>query len=184
MSTVTQPGSSYGTPINARHHNMTRSAAARKRETGAEPSRRSATPTPASHQAPAPHARRAGFVLIADDTLDTRELYAFYLRHVGYRVELASDGAVAVDMAIQLGPDVIVMDLSMPVLDGVAAIRRLKAHPSTHGIPVILLTGYPQQAIERGALEAGADQFLTKPCLPEDLEGHVRRTLEAKRRDI
>ena len=72
-----------------------------------------------------------------------------------------------------MNPDVIVMDLAMPKMDGISATRRLKAHRRTRHIPVILLTGYPYQAIERGALEAGVAVFLTKPCLPEDLERHV-----------
>jgi two-component system cell cycle response regulator DivK len=120
-------------------------------------------------------ARGAGLVLIADDTRDARELYGLYLTHQGFSVELAADGVAAVDAAIRLRPDVIVMDLSMPTLDGIAATQRLKAHPRTQSIPVILLTGYPYKAIQRGALEGGVEVFLTKPCLPEDLESHVRR---------
>jgi CheY-like chemotaxis protein len=127
-----------------------------------------------------PSARRAGLVLIADDTRDARELYGLYLSHQGFSVELASDGAAAVDAAIKLRPDVIVMDLSMPILDGIAATERLKANPRTRHIPVILLTGYPYKAIQQGALEGGVDVFLTKPCLPEDLEGHVRRLLSGR----
>jgi len=67
------------------------------------------------------------------------------------------------------------MDLTMPHLDGITAMQRIRKHPRTRNTPVILLTGHPQKAIERGALEAGVDVFLTKPCLPEDLETHVRR---------
>lgn len=121
-------------------------------------------------------------MLIADDTRDARELYGLCLSHHGFSVELASDGVAAVDVAIQLQPDVIVMDLSMPNLDGITATQRLKAHPRTRNIPVILLTGYPYKAIQQGALEGGVDVFLTKPCLPEDLETHVRLLLEARGR--
>ena len=127
-----------------------------------------------------PRARRAGLVLIADDTRDARELYGLYLSHQGFSIELASDGLNAVDLAIKLRPDVIVMDLSMPGLDGITATQRLKAHPRTRHIPIILLTGYAYKAIAHGALEGGVDVFLTKPCLPEDLEVHVRRLLEGK----
>lgn len=161
---------------------MTESAAARKRDDDDRapkplpPSRLNHAALP--HKRPQPDARRASLVLIADDTRDARELYGLYLSHQGFRVELAPDGAVAVDTAIKLQPDVIVMDLSMPVLDGIAATQRLKAHPRTRSIPVILLTGYPYKAIAGGALGSGVDVFLTKPCLPEDLEGHVRRLLD------
>jgi CheY-like chemotaxis protein len=127
---------------------------------------------------PLPRARRGSLVLIADDTPDVRELYGLHLSHVGFSVELAADGFAAVDAAIRLRPDVIVMDLSMPGLDGIAATQHLKSHRHTRHIPVILLTGYPYRAIQQRALERGVDVFLTKPCLPEDLEGHVRRVLQ------
>lgn len=121
--------------------------------------------------------RGVGLVLIADDTPDTRELYGLYLNHVGYAVELVGDGLAAVDRATALRPDVIVMDLAMPGLDGITATQRLKGHRRTQAIPVILLTGYPYKAIQRGALENGVDVLLTKPCLPEDLEQRIRQLL-------
>jgi CheY-like chemotaxis protein len=130
-------------------------------------------------EGPSPR-ERAALVLVVDDTQDSRELYGLYLSYRGFRVELAADGQVAVNAAITLQPDVIVMDLSMPTLDGVAATRHLKMDPGTRHIPIIMLTGYPFQAIQRGALEAGVDVFLTKPCLPEDLESHIRTVLEAR----
>jgi two-component system cell cycle response regulator DivK len=126
-------------------------------------------------------ARRAGVVLIVDDSRDVREMYATYLRHSGFSTHTAPDGRAAVDIAVQIKPDVIIMDLSMPEVDGITATQRIRRHPRTRNIPVILLTGYPQKAIQRGALEAGVNVFLTKPCLPEDIELHVRRLLESKR---
>jgi two-component system, cell cycle response regulator DivK len=124
---------------------------------------------------PRPRApRQAPLILIADDTTDVRSLYAEYFSARGFRVVTAHDGATAVDVALQLLPDVIVMDLAMPQIDGVTAIRRIRAAERDRPACVILLTGYPGKAVERGALEAGADRFLTKPCLPEDLERHVR----------
>jgi CheY-like chemotaxis protein len=108
---------------------------------------------------PRSRARRAGLVLIADDTRDARELYGLYLSHQGFSIELASDGLGAVDLAIKLRPDVVVMDLTMPGIDGITATQRLKAHPRTRHIPVILLTGYPYKAIAHGALEGGVDMF-------------------------
>jgi CheY-like chemotaxis protein len=121
-----------------------------------------------------PGARGAGFVLIVDDAADTRELYATYLDSRGFSALTAPDGEVAIEMARRLRPDVIVMDLAMPRLNGIKATERLKRDPHTRRIPVIILTGYPYHAIQQGALEAGAEVFLTKPCLPEDLETHVR----------
>jgi two-component system cell cycle response regulator DivK len=113
-------------------------------------------------------------VLIVDDTPDVREMYGEYLTARGFRVATARDGEAGIATATQSRPDVIVMDLSMPRISGITAIRRLKADARTRDVPVILLTGYPYKAIEEGALEAGADAFMTKPCLPEDLERQVR----------
>jgi CheY-like chemotaxis protein len=93
---------------------------------------------------------------------------------------MAPDGEAAVQIALAQRPDVIVMDLAMPRLNGISAVHRLKQEPRTHNIPVIILTGYAFRAIQHGALEAGADVFLTKPCLPEDLERHVQSLLSRR----
>ncbi|HET7342435.1 MAG TPA: response regulator [Methylomirabilota bacterium] len=122
-----------------------------------------------------PH--RRALILIVDDIGDVRELYAQYFNALGYRVVTAHDGATGFSAALLHRPDVIVMDLAMPRVDGVTAIKNLKAEPRTRKMPVILLTGYAHRAIEQGGLEAGAAVFLTKPCLPEDLEQHVRSLL-------
>ena len=124
-----------------------------------------------------PRTRGAGLVLIVDDSEDTRRIYSEYLNFRGFWTVTAPDGEVSIPMAHNLKPDVIVMDLAMPRLDGVGAIRRLKQSPSTSRIPVILLTGHAMRAIQQGAMEAGAEVFLTKPCLPEDLEDNVRRVI-------
>jgi len=115
-----------------------------------------------------------------DDTADVREMYGDYLTAHGFRVSTAPDGERGIARATHQRPDVIVMDLSMPKIDGITAIKYLKSDPRTRDVPVILLTGYPFKAIEQGALEAGADVFLTKPCLPEDLEAHVERLVRKR----
>ena len=133
--------------------------------------------TPMSPSHPHTRARRLGVVLIVDDTADTRDLYSLYFRSLGFTVITAPDGVAALDAAATQHPDVVVMDLSMPRMDGVTAIRRMRQDPRSQDIPVILLTGYPERAIGYGALEAGAAALLTKPCLPEELATHVRRLL-------
>lgn len=125
--------------------------------------------------------RSAGLVLIADDTFDTRELYDLYLRQCGFAVQTVTDGEAAVQMAWESRPDVIVLDLSMPRVDGITATRRIKEHPRTRHIPVIVVTGFPHQEAQREALAAGADVFLRKPCLPEDLGQHVQRLIDRSR---
>jgi two-component system, cell cycle response regulator DivK len=130
-----------------------------------------------SHRSRPPQRSRKNVVLIVDDVQDTREMYAAYFESRSFRPITARDGEQAVAVATSLRPHVIIMDLAMPWLDGIGSIRRLKQNPRTRVIPVILLTGYPDKAVRDGALEAGATVFLTKPCLPEDLEAAVRRLL-------
>ena len=110
------------------------------------------------------------------------ELYNEYLTFRGFGVITAPDGEAGLALALTMKPDVVVMDLAMPGLNGITATHRLKQHPRTRRIPVVVLTGYAFRAIQQGALEAGADIFLTKPCLPEDLERAVRDLLARGRR--
>jgi CheY-like chemotaxis protein len=72
------------------------------------------------------------------------------------------------------------MDLSLPVMDGWEATRRLKADERTAGIPVVALTGHALAGISQGAREAGCDAFVTKPCLPEDLVKEIRKVLDER----
>jgi CheY-like chemotaxis protein len=116
-------------------------------------------------------------VLIVDDNVDIRDLYAAYLQHQGVEVHTAADGDQAVRRAARLVPDVIVMDLLMPVIDGVAAIHQLKLDARTSRIPIIALTASHQPETRLAAVEARCDGFLTKPCLPEDLLTGLRTVL-------
>ena|SRR5687767_1816175 len=116
-------------------------------------------------------------VLVVDDFLDNRELYTQYLSFAGFRVAEAVDGLDALTKAAALLPDVIIMDLSLPRLDGWEATRRLKKDPATRHIPVIALTGHAMAGHAEGALEAGCDAFVTKPCVPKDLEAEIVRVL-------
>ncbi len=147
-----------------------------------EPARRfSPEPSPVARSSRRRPARQGPLILIADDITDTRDLYAEYFGGRGFNVVTAHDGARAVQAALEHAPDVIVMDLAMPQFDGITAIRRIKADARTRQSRVILLTGYPHKAVERSALEAGADLFLTKPCLPEVLERYVNRLRRPRR---
>ena len=114
-------------------------------------------------------------VLLVDDAEDNREVYAQYLTFAGFRVEFAVDGIEAIEKAESVHPDVIVMDLSLPRLDGWEATRRIKAAPSTRDIPVIALTGHAVSESKRRAQEVGCAGYLTKPCLPDVLVSEIRR---------
>ena len=116
-------------------------------------------------------------VLLVDDTEDNRDVYAHYLKMSGFRVELAVDGFEAVEKAARLHPDVIVMDVSMPRMDGWEATLQIKSAPATSAIPIIALTGHAVAASKRRAQEVGCSGFLTKPCLPDTLVAEIRRLL-------
>jgi CheY-like chemotaxis protein len=117
-------------------------------------------------------------VLVVDDYPDAREMYSEYLAYSGYEVIEAATGIEALQRAIDDQPDIILMDLSLPVMDGWEATRRLKADDRTAGIPVVALTGHALAGISEGAKRAGCDAFVTKPCLPEDLVHEIKRVLE------
>ena len=116
-------------------------------------------------------------ILVVDDYQDAREMYAEYLQFSGFRVAEARNGNEAVEQAFALKPDLILMDLSLPGMDGWEATRRLKADDSTRHIPIVALTGHALAGASEGAKKAGCDSFVTKPCLPDDLVVEVRRML-------
>jgi two-component system, cell cycle response regulator DivK len=119
----------------------------------------------------------APLILLVDDFEDNRAMYAQFLTFSGFRVAEAQNGQEALEQTARLRPDLVVMDLSLPVMDGWEATRRLKQDPRTRGIPVIALTGHALGRHSEGAKEAGCDGFITKPCLPEDLVTEIRRML-------
>jgi len=108
-------------------------------------------------------------VLIVEDHEDTSEMYAWCMRAAGWIVEVAHDGQEALTAASDFGPDVIVMDLRLPVLDGLDATRMLKSDPDTRLIPIVGCSGVDGPEAETLAREAGCDRFVAKPCPPEDL---------------
>ena len=117
-------------------------------------------------------------ILVVDDYQDAREMYAEYLQFSGFRVAEARNGNEAVEQAFALKPDLILMDLSLPGMDGWEETRRLKANDSTMHIPIVALTGHALAGASDGAKRAGCDSFVTTPCLPDDLVVEVRRMLD------
>lgn len=118
-------------------------------------------------------------VLIVDDVQDNRTIYVLFLKFSGFRIAEAENGEDAIEKATTLLPDVIVMDLSLPVMDGWEATRRLKRDPRTKKIPVVALTGHALPEHARAASQAGCDLVITKPCLPDQLMEALRRILDA-----
>jgi two-component system, cell cycle response regulator DivK len=126
-----------------------------------------------------PDSTDSPLVLVVDDFVDAREMYAEYFAFSGFRVIEASNGTEAIQKALELAPQVILMDLSMPGMDGWEATRLLKGDERTKHIPVIALTGHALNGFLESAKLAGCDAFVTKPCLPDTLVEEVRRVLRA-----
>jgi CheY-like chemotaxis protein len=115
-------------------------------------------------------------VLVVEDDDHIREMYADLLTFSGFSVVEASNGREAVVAGSTLRPDLIVMDLALPFMDGIDAMRTLKSDPRTSLIPVIAVTGFSPEHYRQRASAAGCDVFLTKPCSPELLD-EVHRLL-------
>jgi CheY-like chemotaxis protein len=129
---------------------------------------------PPSHEFPSD---RPPLVLVVDDVIQGRDLCAEYLELHGFRVVTTGDGLGAVDMALALHPDVILMDLTMPVIDGWEATRLLKGNARTSAIPVVVMTAHQEPSDHEQARAAGCDALLVKPCPPGDLEAELRRQI-------
>jgi CheY-like chemotaxis protein len=102
-------------------------------------------------------------ILLVEDNEMNRDMLSRRLQRKGYEVVIAVDGGEGVDLAHSQTPDLILMDMSLPVLDGWEATRRLKASPETSHIPVIALTAHAMATDREKALEAGCDDYDTKP---------------------
>jgi len=114
-------------------------------------------------------------ILVVEDNEDCRELQACVIRRLGYLVIEADNGAAAIDEALAGHPDLILMDLNMPKMNGEEATEQLKNQPSTRDIPVIICTAYgPGPRVDR-ALNAGAVEILHKPFKFSDLENLLRK---------
>ncbi len=121
--------------------------------------------------------KTAPLILVVDDYEDAREMYAEYLEFSGFRAATARNGDEAIALARKLKPALILMDLSMPGMDGWEATRILKSDERTRGIPVIALTGHALAGNEEEARRSGCDGFIAKPCLPPELVAKVRSSL-------
>src|SRR2546422_11019155 len=116
-------------------------------------------------------------ILVAEDDPDNRCIVVKVLTLDGHETLEAADGESALALARRERPDLIVMDLAMPGMDGWEASRRLKADPQTADIPIIALTAFAMRGDEERAREAGCDGYLPKPCRPQTIRETVRRFL-------
>jgi len=116
-------------------------------------------------------------VLIIEDERDIRDLVAHYLTKEGYKVEPALDGAKGLSLAKTLNPDVIILDIMLPEMDGLEVCKKLRADPKTAAVPIIMLTAKGEETDKIVGLELGADDYLTKPFSPKELTARVKALL-------
>lgn len=116
-------------------------------------------------------------ILIAEDERDIRDLVAFTLRFAGYEVFAAANGEEAVEMAPNVSPDLILMDVRMPRMTGYEACRIMKLNPDLKDIPIVFLSAKGQEAEIQQGLDAGAEEYLLKPFAPDQLTSHVKSIL-------
>jgi two-component system cell cycle response regulator DivK len=118
-------------------------------------------------------------ILLVEDNEMNRDMLSRRLRRKGFAVSMAMDGAQGLEMASETRPDLILLDMSLPVVDGWEAARRLKANPDVAGIPIIALTAHAMSDDRNRALEAGCDEYDTKPIeftrLIQKMESLLRR---------
>ena len=118
-------------------------------------------------------------ILIVDDYPDALDIWALYLRSLGYRVSTAGDGEAALAQAMRLRPDLIVLDLELPRLSGFEVAERLRANPDTKCTPLIAATGYSHLKQLDRARQVGFDRIVIKPCDPDMLVEEIERLLES-----
>jgi two-component system cell cycle response regulator DivK len=116
-------------------------------------------------------------ILVIEDQEDNRNILRDLLTSAGYEVIEAMNGASGVEIAESARPDLILMDIQLPVLDGYEATRRIKANPALAAIPIIAVTSYALSGDEAKAKAAGCDGYVTKPFSPRQLLGEVREFL-------
>ncbi len=120
-------------------------------------------------------------ILLVDDNSDARLMYTICLEFAGFACMTAQDGREAIERIGERRPALVLMDASMPGMDGWEATLRLKANPLTRDIPIYMLTAHAFPEHRRRALEVGADGFLSKPLMPDDLVREVQRALNLER---
>ena len=116
-------------------------------------------------------------ILVAEDERDIRDLVAFTLRFAGYEVFTAANGEEAVELAPQVNPDLILMDVRMPRMTGYEACRIMKLNPDLKDIPIVFLSAKGQETEIQQGLDAGAEEYLLKPFAPDQLTSHVKAIL-------
>lgn len=117
-------------------------------------------------------------VLLVEDHDDTREMCRVYLQFLGFRVLCARTAEEGVELSLAEHPAIIVMDVGLPMMTGTEAVRVLKTNPASASIPVLLLSGHAMPTQQSAGLAAGAERYVAKPCLPQELLEQIRSLLD------
>ena len=124
-----------------------------------------------------PQEENVARILVADDDVDIRELVEFKLSTMGHDIVAVGDGAAAIDACMAEKPDLAVLDVMMPGVSGLDAIRAIRAEPHLADLPVILLTARAQESDVETGFDSGADDYITKPFSPRELAARVEALL-------
>jgi len=119
-------------------------------------------------------------ILVADDEEDIKMVLQMYLENCGFEVVTAFDGLDAVSKIQETQPDLILMDIMMPVIDGIEVTRQIKSSEDTKGIPVVMLTAAAQSTMVEKAMAAGASDYIAKPFEPETVLATIQKILGAE----
>jgi DNA-binding response OmpR family regulator len=120
-------------------------------------------------------------ILLIEDDSDISELVQYNLEREGYKVTAAADGELGWSQAVQTKPDLIVLDLMLPTMDGLSVCKRLRSSPETSGIPIVMLTAKGEESDIVVGLEMGADDYIAKPFSPKELVARIRAVLRRPR---
>lgn len=119
-------------------------------------------------------------ILVVEDFEDTRLLMKVWLGKKGYRIVEAADGEKAMEVALRESPDLIIMDVEMPGIDGLTATRNMRQHESLRNVPIITISAYAADQYRAAAVEAGSNEYVSTPFDPETLEKLIESYLSVK----
>jgi CheY-like chemotaxis protein len=118
-------------------------------------------------------------ILCVEDSVNVQQMLSFILTKAGYTPYIANNGQEAIEKTKTLQPDLILMDIMMPDLSGIQAIKHLKSDPASQHIPILVLSAYTSSKLVNQAMEAGAAQYLEKTIIPEELVKVIASYLES-----
>jgi CheY-like chemotaxis protein len=121
-------------------------------------------------------------ILVAEDSADTREMMQVLLQIRGYNVVAADNGIHALEVAVKNEPDAVLLDLQLPIMDGLSVTRSLRSHPALKTVPIIIISGHDPEPYRQRAIDAGSNEYLLKPIDFDRLQSVLDRFVPRERR--